>query len=86
MGSRPRQEIKVDDIALSSGGKNSCKKVEQGGNVQVSRYFNLQVVSSVVTKSGHIMMRDSVGGKGNAIAGYSHRGKSCDCGKLSDVC
>ena len=55
MGSRTSQEIKVDDIALSSGGK----KVEQGGNVQVSQYFNLQVISSVVTKSGHIMMRET---------------------------
>ena len=85
MGSRPCQEIKLDDITLSSWDKKPGKKVEQGGNVQVSQYFNLQAIWSVLTKCGQIMMRETVRDKGNAIAGYSHRGNSCDCGELSDV-
>ena len=36
--------------------KTGARKSEQGGNVQVSRYFNLQVISWVLTKSGHIMI------------------------------
>ena len=74
MGSSLRQEIKVHDISYPVQAKTLGKKVEQGGNVQVSRYFNLQVISNVVTmfQTGHIWHimcpRDTISG--------SHRGNS----------
>ena len=78
MGSRPRQEIKVDDIALSSGGKNPCKKVR-------TRWKCTSV--TIFQSPGHFMgphkvwpyhdLEDREGGKGkgkgNTIAGYGHR-------------